>query len=115
MLKKEYIDYKFEDNEEFINTFDEAPLWSASFGLLLLKHLNLQPNLKVIDIGSGTGFPLLELAGRMGNSCQLYGIDPWKHANARAKQKIESYGLTNIEIIEGSANGILVNRMRVIP
>lgn len=102
----EYLSYTFNDSEEFINTFDEAPLWSASFGLLLLKHLELKPNLKVIDIGSGAGFPLLELAGRLGNTCKLYGIDPWKNASVRAKQKIKNYGLSNVEILECSAEQI---------
>jgi ubiquinone/menaquinone biosynthesis C-methylase UbiE len=101
-----YLEYKFEDNEEFINTFDEAPLWSASSGLLLLKYLELKPNQTVIDIGSGAGFPLLELAGRMGNSCKLYGIDPWKNANIRAQQKITNYGYRHVELIEASAETI---------
>ncbi len=98
-----YLNYKFEDSIEFINTFDELPLWSASFGLLLLKHLELKPNLTVLDIGSGAGFPLFELAGRLGSSCKLFGIDPWKNANIRAKQKIINYNYSNVEIIESSA------------
>ncbi len=77
----EYLSYKWEDNQEFIDTFDELPLWSASFGLLLFKHLELKPNLRVIDIGSGAGFPLMDLAGRLGKSCHLYGLDPWENAN----------------------------------
>ncbi|MFT3912290.1 MAG: class I SAM-dependent methyltransferase [Ferruginibacter sp.] len=101
-----YLSYSFDDNEAFINTFDEAPLWSAAFGLLLFKHLELKPNLSIIDIGSGAGFPLMELAGRCGNSCKLYGLDPWKNANNRARQKIKNYGLTNVEIIESSAEQI---------
>ncbi|MBK9722719.1 MAG: class I SAM-dependent methyltransferase [Saprospiraceae bacterium] len=101
-----YLNYQFKDTETFINTFDEAPLWSASFGLLLLKHLELKSNQTVIDIGSGAGFPLLELAGRLGNSCKLYGIDPWKNANVRAHQKIENYGYSNVSIIEASAEQI---------
>lgn len=99
----EYLSYKFEDNEEFIDTHDELPLWSAPFGLLLLKHLELKPNMTVIDIGSGAGFPLMELAGRLGNSCKLYGLDIWSNANKRANKKIKNYGLTNVEIIESSA------------
>lgn len=102
----EYLSYTFNDNEEFIDTFDELPLWSASFGLLLLKHLELRPNLTIIDIGSGAGFPLMELAGRCGNSCTLYGLDPWTNANTRAKKKIKNYGLTNVEIIDSSAEHI---------
>ncbi len=102
----DYLSYTFNDNETFINTFDEAPLWSAAFGFLLLKHLQLKSRQSVIDIGSGAGFPLMELAGRMGNTCTLYGLDPWVNANARAKQKIKNYGYANVEIIEASAEKI---------
>src|SRR5688500_7456538 len=103
MEEREYLSYSFNDSEEFISTFDELPLWSASFGLLMLKHLELKPSLTVLDIGSGTGFPLMELAGRLGRSCKLYGIDPWVNANMRAREKIKNYGLSNVEIIESSA------------
>jgi arsenite methyltransferase len=99
----EYLNYKFEDSETSVNTFDELPLWSASFGLLLFKYLELKPNLTVIDMGSGAGFPLLELAERLGNSCKLYGVDPWENANKRMAIKIKNYGLTNVEIINNSA------------
>lgn len=102
----EYLSYQFQDTESFANAFDELPLWSASFGLLLLKHLDLKPSQTVVDVGSGTGFPLLELAGRLGKSCKLYGVAPWSNANKRARQKIQQYGLTNVEILECSAAAI---------
>lgn len=102
----EYLSYNFNDSEEFINTWDELPLWSAPFGLMLLKHLELKPKLTVVDLGSGAGFPLMELAARLGKSCQLYGIDTWINANKRARQKIKNYGLYNVEIIESSAEQI---------
>jgi ubiquinone/menaquinone biosynthesis C-methylase UbiE len=102
----EYLSYKFDDKPDLVETFDEVPLWSASFGLLLLKHLELKPNLTVIDIGSGAGFPLVELAERLGKSSKLYGLDPWKNANERAGRKIKNYGLSNVEIIESSAEQI---------
>lgn len=102
----DYLSYKFKDNPEFVKTYDEQPLWSAPFGLLLLKHIELKPDLKVIDIGSGTGFPLLELAERLGESSTLYGIDIWENGNNRAKEKIKNYKLKNVKIINCSANKI---------
>ncbi|MDQ3141790.1 MAG: class I SAM-dependent methyltransferase [Bacteroidota bacterium] len=102
----DYLSYQFVDSEEFVYTFDELPLWSAPFGLLLLKHVDLKPNLTVLDIGSGAGFPLLELAGRLGASSKLYGLDPWTNANKRARQKIINYQLSNVEIVENSAEQI---------
>lgn len=101
-----YLSYQFEDTEAFIETFDELPLWSAPFGLLLLKHLELKPNQTVLDIGSGTGFPLMELAGRLGSTCKLYGIDPWKNAYQRTLLKIQNYQYNHVEVIECSAEEI---------
>ena len=101
-----YLEYENEDSEAFVETFDEAPLWSAAFGLLMLKYLELKPNLTILDIGSGTGFPLMELAARCGSSCHLYGLDPWINANNRAKKKVRNYGLQNVEIVEGIAEAI---------
>jgi arsenite methyltransferase len=101
-----YLSYMFNDDEQFISTFDEAPLWSAAFGLLLFKHLELKPGITVVDIGSGAGFPLMELAGRLGSSCKLYGVDPWKNAMGRAREKLRNYGLTNVELLECSAENI---------
>jgi ubiquinone/menaquinone biosynthesis C-methylase UbiE len=99
----DYLKYQFKDDETFIQSFDEAPLWSATFGLLLLKHLAVKPNITILDIGSGAGFPLFELAGRFGNTCKIYGVDLWKNANERAKLKLKNYGYSNVTLIEASA------------
>lgn len=101
-----YLSYQFTDSEDFIETFDEAPLWSATFGLFLLKHIQLKPDETIVDLGCGAGFPLLELAGRLGNSCKLIGIDPWKNAVNRARKKIHNYQLENVQIIESSGDKI---------
>jgi arsenite methyltransferase len=85
---QDYLHYQFNDSEEFVSTFDEAPLWSASFGLLLLKHLELKKGITVLDLGCGTGFPLMDLAARLGNDAKLYGIDPWKNATKCGRHSI---------------------------
>ena len=102
---KSYLTNNFNLNE-LVNVFDELPLWSAPFGLKLLEYVNYKPNITAIDIGFGVGFPLTELAMRLGNSSTVYGIDPWKEATVRAKQKIEFYGINDIKIIEGVAESI---------
>ena len=43
---------------------------------------------------------------RLGNSSVVYGIDPWKEAIGRAKEKIDCYGITNIKIIEGESESV---------
>ena len=97
--------YDLNDNET-VSVIDELPLWSAPFGLKLLDKINYRKNITVLDIGSGLGFPLLEVAMRLGNTCKVYGIDPWEAAVERIKTKIGIYGITNVEIITGVAEKI---------
>ncbi len=86
--------------------YDELPLWSAMFGILLLEEVPLSGATNVLDIGCGTGFPLIELAERLGPRAHVHGIDPWKAGLARAAQKIASRGTSNVTLHEGSASSI---------
>lgn len=91
---------------DLVSVIDELPLWSAPFGLCLLEKINYRKNLVALDIGSGTGFPLLEVAMRLGNSCKVYGLDPWETALERAKNKIKLCGIHNCELFCGVAEKI---------
>ena len=94
------------NDKETVSIIDELPLWSAPFGLKLLDTIKLRPNITVLDIGFGLGFPLLEVAQRLGNSSKVFGIDPWKTAIERTQTKINILGVTNIELIEGMGENI---------
>lgn len=98
--------YRFNDNAAFIETFDEMPLWSAYAGKLILDHFPLKTYSTLLDIGSGAGFPLFEIAERLGNQTRCYGIDPWKNAQMRASLKKRNWAIENVELIESSAHSI---------
>jgi arsenite methyltransferase len=51
---------------EFADAYDELPLWSAPFGLLLLERVPIRADQAVLDVGAGTGWLALELAERCG-------------------------------------------------
>jgi arsenite methyltransferase len=89
-----------------ISLFDELPLWSAPFGLRLLETVEMRPGIRALDVGFGTGFPLLELAQRLGASSQVYGIDPWKDAIHRADWKRTSLPAPNVMLVRGSAEAL---------
>jgi precorrin-6B methylase 2 len=69
-----YLDknYNLKKWSQFI---DELPIWSAPFGLKLLNYIGYKPNITALDIGFGTGFPLIEIAMRLGKESTIYGID----------------------------------------
>jgi len=94
------------NDRDTVSIIDELPLWSAPFGLKLLDTIRLRQHITALDIGFGLGFPLLEIAQRLGNSSKVYGIDPWKAAIERTQTKINILGLTNVELIEGVAENI---------
>lgn len=102
---KKYLRNNF-DMAKYVDVADETPLWSAAFGLKLLDYINYKSGISAIDIGFGTGFPLTEIALRLGDSSTVYGIDPWKEAIDRAYKKIEYFGLSNVRIFEGVAEAI---------
>jgi SAM-dependent methyltransferase len=87
-------------NPELVAAYDQVFLWSARFGELLFKHLELRRNLRVLDLACGTGFPLLELAHMLGRSCELVGVDMWKEALERARLKLKVYDLPNVQLVE---------------
>jgi len=98
----DYLADRFDlDSPELVSALDEVSLWSAMFGLLLLKHVRLKPGMKVLDVGCGIGFPLLELAQRLGPSSKVVGIDPWAAALNRARRKAAALKIRNVEIHEG--------------
>jgi 2-polyprenyl-3-methyl-5-hydroxy-6-metoxy-1,4-benzoquinol methylase len=66
--------------------FEGFPYCSAPSGLDVLNTVKLKPHLKVLDIGSGSGYLLIELAQRLGNSCIVYGLEQGDEAPGRIGQ-----------------------------
>ncbi len=94
------------DDPAVVSAFDELPLWSAPFGLRLLETVHLATGMTVLDVGFGTGFPLLELARRLGPSARVYGVDPWGAGAARAREKAQTYGLENVLLLRAVAERV---------
>lgn len=102
-----YLDENYDLNDPpLVSILDELPLWSAPFGLKLLDSIIFKPNMNVLDIGCGTGFPLIELANRLGSSCHVFGVDPWTSALKRIQLKTKIQNLSNVTIINGKAENL---------
>ncbi len=94
------IDY---NTPEFGELYDELPLWSARFGLMLLEQVELRRGITILDVGAGTGFMTIELAQRCGAEAQLIAVDPWTAAMKRLSRKVEFLGITNVRTIVADA------------
>ncbi len=103
----DYLSHQFDRDEfDLVSVTDELPLWSAPFGMRLLDVIQLEPNLNVLDIGCGTGFPLIEISERLGPSCTVYGIDPWEQAVQRVRLKLKTYAITNVKVSTHAAEAM---------
>lgn len=85
------------------SVFDEAPLWSVPFGLLILEHIKMKKNAAILDVGCGAGFPLIETAQRAGSGSVVYGIDPWRAGLERLRYKASFMKVKNIKLYERKA------------
>jgi arsenite methyltransferase len=93
----------FEYTEALISAYDDLPLWSAPFGLLLLDTVRLGGVRAALDVGFGSGFPLTELADRLGPGARVCGIDPSAGAAQRARFKLTQRGLSHVQTTVGAA------------
>ena len=94
----------------FADLYDELPLWSARFGILLLERVPLARHLKILDVGAGTGFLTVELAERCGSSCRVIAVDPWVEAMRHLRRKLVARGLENVELrVQGAESLELPN------
>ncbi|HEY1584632.1 MAG TPA: class I SAM-dependent methyltransferase [Polyangia bacterium] len=65
-----------EDKLAKIYDAEVLPIWSRRFGRLLLRDLALPPKAMVLDVGCGTGYPSLEILGKMDAEGRIIAIDP---------------------------------------
>ncbi|MEO5988549.1 MAG: methyltransferase domain-containing protein, partial [Candidatus Eisenbacteria bacterium] len=89
------------EDDHDVSLWDELPLWSALAGQLLLEHVPLTAQ-RALDLGCGTGFPLLELAERLGPRAHVVGVDPWRAAMRRAAAKRAAWPVGNTSLLFGN-------------
>lgn len=99
------VDYTQPDFGDF---YDQLPLWSAPFGLLLLDRVPIRSGITILDVGAGTGFLTLELAQRCGPTSTVIAVDPWTAGVNRLRRKLEQLALTNVRILEQNAADLVL-------
>ncbi len=95
-----------EELDSLAPLFDELTLWSARFGILMLDNLEIRPVARGLDVGCGTGFPLLELASLHGPRSHFTGIDTWSSALDIARRKVALHRVSNVVLEDADASAL---------
>jgi ubiquinone/menaquinone biosynthesis C-methylase UbiE len=67
----------------------------------LVGDARLRPGMKVLDLGSGTGYPALLAAQTVGSFGKVIGLDLAEQMVAAAERKAKRLGLTNVTFRQG--------------
>lgn len=78
----------------------------ASANLELLKHLDLKPSSKVLDLACGTGHLAIEIAKRLPTG-KVLGVDMSPQMLAKAREDAKQAGISNIEFVEKNIHELL--------
>lgn len=106
-----YLTKEYDWNRpDLVSQYDEISVWAAPCAKLILDQVPLGGVNRYLDIGCGTGFPLLDLAQRLGSGCRAVGIDPWEAAARRCKEKILTLGLLNVEVLVQGFEEVSIER-----
>jgi len=98
----DYLDRTTDSTDPAVaSVIDEVSLWSSAFGWMLLDRIPMRRGMTVLDLGCGCGFPLFEVAHRLGPGCRVAGLDVWKQALERAGGKLATHGLRNVLLTRG--------------
>lgn len=89
--------------EKWDRFFDEQ---MAFLNHQLVADARLRAGLRVLDLGSGTGYPALLAAQTVGQSGTVIGMDLAEHMLAVAERKAKRLGLTNISFKTGDVTSL---------
>jgi len=68
----------------------------------------ITPGMRVLDLGSGAGDVAFLLAGRVGPSGSVVGVDSSETAVAFARDRARREGITNVEFVAGDVRSLAV-------
>lgn len=95
-----YDVFPFDFNDpQMASLYEDTQFWSARFGMMLMTHFPLAPNLNVLDLACGTGYPLFQLAAMLGTSSHVTGLDIWQAGLKRAEARKAYFGIENVSLV----------------
>jgi ubiquinone/menaquinone biosynthesis C-methylase UbiE len=77
-----------------------------------IAQFDVQPGMRVVDIGAGSGYYTIEAAKKVGASGMVYAVDIQRELLDKIKNSASLIGLHNIEAVWGNAEKIGGTKLR---
>ena len=102
--------WKSQDSKSLMFQHDELEfsrryIWDEYSKPLLMKFINAKPNQRILDVGTGTGYLIRELAKELNNIGEFYGLEIDNNLVNKAIQYTASEKL-NINFVNGDIYNI---------
>lgn len=72
---------------------------------MMLEILELKEGMKVLEVGSGSGYVLALMSRIVGKDGRVYGVELFKQLVEKSGENLEKEGIANIEVKEGDGAG----------
>lgn len=69
-----------------------------------IVNMNVQPGMKILDVGCGPGRLTIPLAVSVGDKGTVIGLDIQPAMLIQAQQRVDKAGLTNVQLVQAEAN-----------
>ncbi len=97
------IDLAREMYRRLAPTYDRQVTRGEAPRRLAIERLRLQPGDAVVDVGCGTGLSFSLFEERIGPEGKILGVDASSDMLARARERADTNGWTNVTLIEAPA------------
>jgi ubiquinone/menaquinone biosynthesis C-methylase UbiE len=78
----------------------DSPLAKTYRSEAIIRHLGLQPGMRVLDVGCGPGRVAIPAAKQVGSQGEVIAIDVQPGMIGRAREKAQAAGLSNIRFLQ---------------
>ena len=95
--------HRFDNPQEWSKAFDDPDRDAWQKPDEVLKALGLKPDMKVVDLGAGTGYFSVRLARAVQNGV-VYAVDLEPQMVAHLAERAKKEGLAHLKAVQGSAN-----------
>jgi ubiquinone/menaquinone biosynthesis C-methylase UbiE len=89
------------DAEEYQRLRDQAALWQDATDAVL-NEIGLEPGMSCLDVGSGPGSVMRQMADRVGPSGKVTGLEIDGKLGAQALSDLKAQGGADFHLVEGS-------------